>query len=266
MNPATLEPSEPVPPQRRRVLGPAANSTVIEMTDIKALLFDVFGTCVDWRTSVAREGEAFGRAHGVTGVDWTKFADAWRARYQPQMETVRSGRRPWVTLDTLHRESLGAVCQEFGIAGMAPAALDDLNRAWHRLDPWPDTVAGLDRLRAKFIVAPNSNGNVALLVNMAKRAGIPWDAILGAEIAKAYKPTPEAYLRNVSILGLAPPQAMMVAAHEGDLRAARDCGLRTGFVPRPLEFGPGGHADAAPQGAWDVVASDFVDLARRMGC
>jgi 2-haloacid dehalogenase len=236
------------------------------MADVKALLFDVFGTCVDWRTSVTREGEAFGRAHQVTGVDWTKFADAWRARYQPQMETVRSGRRPWTNLDTLHRESLEAVCREFGIADIRRADLDDLNRAWHRLDPWADTVDGLRRLRVKYIIAPNSNGNVALMLNMAKRAGIAWDTILGAEIAKAYKPMPEAYLRNVEILGLTPPEAMMVAAHERDLVAARACGLRTGFVARPLEFGPEGSADSASQGAWDVVASDFVDLARRLGC
>ena len=236
------------------------------MAEVKALLFDVFGTCVDWRTSVAREGEAFGRAHGVTGVDWVKFADAWRARYQPQMETVRSGRRPWTNLDVLHRESLEAVCREFGIAEIPAADLDDFNRAWHRLDPWPDTIEGLRRLRTKYIVAPNSNGNVALMLNMARRSGIPWDTILGAEIAKAYKPMPDAYLRNVAILGLTPPEAMMVAAHERDLRAARACGLRTGFVARPLEFGPGGPVDSAPEGAWDVVAADFVDLARRLGC
>jgi 2-haloacid dehalogenase len=243
-----------------------SSSAVIAVAEIRALLFDVFGTCVDWRTSVARESEAFGRTHRVTGVDWTKFADAWRARYQPQMETVRSGARGWTNLDTLHRESLDEVCRAFGIADVSPAALDGLNRAWHRLDPWPDTVEGLRRLKTKFIIAPHSNGNVALMVDMAKRAGIPWDAVLGAEIARAYKPMPEAYLRNVAILGLAPPEVMMVAAHEGDLKAARSCGLRTGFVARPLEFGPGGPADTAVEGAWDVVASDFLDLARRMEC
>ncbi len=236
------------------------------MAEVRALLFDVFGTCVDWRTSVAREGEAFGRAHHVSGVDWATFADAWRARYQPQMETVRSGRRPWTNLDALHRESLEAVCRDFGMADVSAADLDDLNRAWHRLDPWPDTIEGLRRLRTKYIVAPNSNGNVALMVNMAKRAGIPWDVILGAETAQAYKPMPDAYLKNVALLGLTPPEAMMVAAHERDLAAARACGLRTGFVARPLEFGPGGRADDAPQGAWDVVAADFVDLARRLRC
>ncbi len=235
------------------------------MAEVKALLFDVFGTCVDWRASVAREGEAFGRAHHVTGVDWVKFADAWRARYQPQMETVRSGRRPWTNLDALHRESLEAVSREFGI-DVSGADLEDFNRAWHRLDPWPDTVEGLGRLRTKYIVAPNSNGNIALMVNMAKRADIPWDVILGAETARAYKPMPDAYLKNVALLGLTPPEAMMVAAHERDLVAARACGLRTGFVARPLEFGPAGPADDAPQGAWDVVAADFVDLARRLGC
>jgi len=240
--------------------------TVTGMAEVKALLLDVFGTCVDWRTSVTREGEAFGRAHGVTGVDWAKFADAWRARYQPQMETVRSGRRPWTNLDVLHRESLEAVRREFGVAEIPPADLDDFTRAWHRLDPWPDTVEGLRRLRTKYIVAPNSNGHVALMLNMARRSGIPWDTILGAEIARAYKPMPEAYLRNVAILGLTPPEAMMVAAHERDLVAARACGLRTAFVSRPLEFGSARPADSALEGAWDVVASDFVDLARRLGC
>jgi 2-haloacid dehalogenase len=233
---------------------------------VRALLFDVFGTCVDWRTSIIAAGEMFGRAHGLRGVDWARFADAWRARYQPQMETVRIGRRPWTTLDALHRESLEAVLGELGITGIPAADLDDLNRAWHRLDPWPDTVEGLSRLKARYIIAPNSNGNVALLLNMAKRAGMPWDAILGAEIARCYKPMPDAYLRNVAILGLTPPQVMMVAAHNGDLVAASACGLRTAFVPRPSEHGPGQATDLEPERTYDVVASDFVDLARQMGC
>lgn len=233
---------------------------------VRALLFDVFGTCVDWRTSIIAAGEAFGRAHGLRGVDWARFADAWRGRYQPQMETVRTGRRPWTKLDDLHRESLDAVLRELGITGIPAADLDDLNRAWHRLDPWPDTVEGLSRLKTRYIIAPHSNGNVALLVNMGKRAGIPWDAILGAEIAHAYKPLPEAYRRNVDILGLTPPQVMMVAAHNGDLVAASACGLRTGFVSRPTEHGPGQTTDLEPARAYDVVARDFVDLARQMGC
>ena len=236
------------------------------VSHVRALLFDVFGTCVDWRTSVIREGEAFGRAHEVSGVDWARFADGWRALYQPQMEKVRTGRRPWTKLDDLHRESLDVVLRESGIAGIPAADLDDFNRVWHRLDPWPDTIEGLTRLKARYVVAPNSNGNVALVLNMAKRAGIPWDAVLGAEIARAYKPMPEEYLRNVEILGLAPPQAMMVAAHNSDLVAACACGLMTGFVARPLEHGPGQTTDLGPEHAYDVVARDFIDLARQMGC
>ena len=233
---------------------------------VTALLFDVFGTCVDWRTGVVREGEAFGRAHGLTGMDWAAFADAWRALYQPQMEKVRTGRRPWTTLDDLHRESLDAVLRDFGIVGIPAAHLDEFNRAWHRLDPWPDTIEGLSRLKAKYVIAPNSNGHVALILNMAKRAGIPWDAILGAEIARAYKPMPEEYLRNVEILGLRPAQVMMVAAHNADLVAARACGLETAFVARPVEHGTGQTTDLKPDHAYDVIALDFIDLAHKMGC
>lgn len=233
---------------------------------VRALLFDVFGTCVDWRSGVIREGEAFGRAHGLRGVEWPRFADAWRARYQPQMEEVRSGRRPWTRLDDLHRESLDAVLREFGLAGLPAEDLDEFTRVWHRLDPWPDVVEGLTRLRTRYIIAPHSNGNVALLLHMAKRAALPWDAILGAEVARAYKPMREAYLRPVALLDLLPAEVMMVAAHNADLIAARGCGLRTGFVARPSEHGPGQTTDLAPDGQFDVVAEDFVDLARQMGC
>ncbi len=233
---------------------------------VRALLFDVFGTCVDWRSGVIREGEAFGRAHGLRGVEWPRFADAWRARYQPQMEEVRSGRRPWTRLDDLHRESLDAVLRECGLAGLPAEDLDEFTRVWHRLDPWPDVVEGLTRLRTRYIIAPHSNGNVALLLHMAKRAALPWDAILGAEVARAYKPMREAYLRPVALLDLLPAEVMMVAAHNADLIAARGCGLRTGFVARPSEHGPGQTTDLAPDGQFDVVAEDFVDLARQMGC
>lgn len=233
---------------------------------VKALLFDVFGTCVDWRSSIIRAGEAFGRAHGLGAVEWAKFADGWRARYQPQMETVRRGQRAWTKLDVLHRESLDAVLREFDLGGIPTRDLDEFNLVWHRLDPWPDVVDGLLRLKTRYIIAPNSNGNVALLLDMAKRAAIPWDTILGAEITRAYKPMPEAYLRNVEILGLTPPEVMMVAAHNADLVAAEGCGLRTGFVARPLEYGPGQTTDLTPEHAFDVVASDFADLARQMGC
>ena len=236
--------------------------------EVKALVFDVFGTVVDWREGVARDLRAvFGR-HGAGAVDAHAVADAWRRRYQPAMQACRSGRRPFTRLDVLHRENLDAVLREYGLdaAVIAAEELDGLNRAWHRLDPWPDAVEGLQRLKRRFIVAPLSNGNVSLLLNMAKRAGLPWDAILGAEVAGAYKPQPEAYLRTADILGLAPGEVCLVAAHNGDLAAARACGLKTAFVPRPREHGPGQATDLAPEGPWDVVAADFIDLAARLGC
>ena len=233
---------------------------------ISALTFDVFGTVVDWRTSVIREGEAFGARHRLS-VDWAKFADAWRGLYQPAMEEVRSGRRPWVKLDDLHRESLVRLLGDFGIRDISPAEIDHLNHAWHRLDPWPDAVPGLTRLRRRFTLATLSNGNIALMVDMARRAALPWDAILGAEIARAYKPAPEAYRRSAEALGLRPEQCLMVAAHPADLAAAARCGLRTAYVPRPLEFGPGRPGSQPEPGQpFDIVAGDFVELAEKLGC
>jgi 2-haloacid dehalogenase len=232
---------------------------------IKALTFDVFGTVVDWRSSLVREGEALGRAKGLT-VDWPRFADAWRGLYQPALERVRSGVQPWTKLDDLHRASLDALLGEFGIRGLTESETDHLNRAWHRLDPWPDAVPGLTRLRTRYVLATLSNGNVALMVNMAKRAGLPWDAILGAEVARAYKPQPECYLTTAALLGLRPEQCLMVAAHNGDLAAAAKCGLRTAFVPRPTEHGPGQTRDVRATGDWDFVARDFLELAQQLGC
>ena len=238
----------------------------MDESSIGALTFDVFGTVVDWRTSVIREGQAFGKPRGLS-VDWGKFADAWRGLYQPAMEEVRSGRRPWAKLDELHRESLVRLLGDFGIIGVSPAEIDHLNHAWHRLDPWPDAVPGLTRLKRRFTLATLSNGNIALMVDMAKRAGLPWDAILGAEVARAYKPTPEAYLRSAEALGLRPEQCLMVAAHPADLASAARCGLRTAYVPRPLEFGPGRPGlQPEPGQPFDVVAGDFVELAERLGC
>jgi 2-haloacid dehalogenase len=232
---------------------------------VKALAFDVFGTVVDWRRSIIREGEALGRAKGLT-VGWPRFADAWRGLYQPMLSRVRDGELPWTRLDDLHRMSLDRLLGDFGIAGLSEAEIDHLNRAWHRLDPWPDAVPGLTRLRQRFILATCSNGNVALIVNMARRAGLPWDAILGAEVARHYKPEPEAYLVTVDLLGLRPEQCMMVAAHNADLAHASGCGLRTAFVPRPSEHGSGQTTDLTPTRNWDVVAQDFVDLAAKLGC
>ena len=238
------------------------------MTDlgsVQALTFDVFGTVVDWRSSIIREGEMLGRAKGLS-VDWAKFADSWRGLYQPMLSRVRKGELPWTKLDDLHRMSLDRLLVEFGIKGWSEAEIDHLNRAWHRLDPWPDAVSGLTRLRRRFILATCSNGNVALIVNMAKRSGLPWDAILGAEPARHYKPQPEAYKITAEMLGLKTEHCMMVAAHNGDLKAAAGCGLRTAFVPRPSEHGPGQSTDLAPTEAWDVVAKDFEDLAAKLGC
>jgi 2-haloacid dehalogenase len=238
----------------------------MKLAGVKALGFDVFGTVVDWRSGVAREAAPFLRRHGRGDADPLAFADAWRRQYQPAMERVRSQGRPFVRLDILHRENLDIVLPEFGInpAAAPPGELDDLNLAWHRLDPWPDAVEGLTRLKSRFIITTLSNGNVSLLVAMAKRAGLPWDAILGAEPARAYKPAPEAYLRTADMLGLRPEEFCLVAAHNSDLAAARACGLKTAFVPRPIEHGPGQRTDLAPEQAWDVIAKDFRDLAEQV--
>ena len=231
---------------------------------VVALGFDVFGTVVDWRSSVTREGESLGREKGFD-KDWTAFADRWRAGYQPAMEAVRTGKRDWTILDVLHREILDQLLDEFGIVGLSETEIDHFNRAWHRLDPWPDAVDGMNRLKIKYTLFTLSNGNVALMVNMAKRAGLPWDAILGAEVAGHYKPQPEAYLNSVSLLGLEPEQVMLVAAHNGDLRAARALGMRTAFVRRPTEYGPDQDFDLDAEEDWDVVADEFVDLAAKLG-
>ncbi|WP_459614734.1 haloacid dehalogenase type II [Bordetella sp. 2513F-2] len=234
---------------------------------VQALVFDVFGTVVDWRSGVAREARHFLAQHGASHVDPHAFADAWRRRYGPSMEPVRTGRRPYTRLDVLHRESLLAVLPEFGIdpSGVPAQDIDALNLAWHRLDPWPDVVGGLARLKARYIIAPLSNGNIRLMLDIARRAGLPWDAILGAEIAQAYKPAPAVYLRTAEVLDLAPEQICLVAAHNSDLAAARRCGLRTAFVPRPREHGPGQASDLAPEDDWDLVAADFADLATQAG-
>lgn len=233
--------------------------------DIRACLFDVFGTVVDWRGSITREGAALGRAKGIE-ADWAAFADGWRGLYQPAMEKVRSGGMDWVALDVLHRMNLDEMLAKHGIDGLSEDEIDHFNRAWHRLDPWPDSVAGLTRLKAKFIIATLSNGNIALMVNMAKRAGLPWDMVLGAEIARAYKPQPEAYLRSCAALGLEPGQCMLVAAHNSDLVAAADCGMHTAFVSRPTEYGPHQDKDFEAEHDFDYVARDFLDLADQLGC
>jgi 2-haloacid dehalogenase len=235
--------------------------------EIRACLFDVFGTVVDWRTSVSRDLTAFAKEKAIGGVDWLEFAVEWRKLYQPSMDEVRSGRRPFTILDVLHRESLEKLIARYGIKGLSAEDVDHMNRVWHRLDPWPDVVEGLTRMKKNLVIAPCSNGNIALMVNMAKRAGLPWDCILGAETARAYKPMPEAYLASCRQLGLAPAQVLMVAAHNHDLKAAKAQGLGTAFVPRPKEHGPGQTTDlAADPTCVDQPARDFVDLAAKLGC
>lgn len=234
------------------------------MKEVAALTFDVFGTVVDWRGTIVREGAALSREWGVE-LDWAAFADAWRGLYQPAMERVRSGGRGWVKLDTLHRENLEELLPRFGLDGLDETQRDHLNKIWHRLDPWPEAVEGIARLKRRFVVAPLSNGNVSLIVAMARRAGIPWDLVLGAEVARAYKPMPEAYRSAAELLDLAPEQVMMVATHNSDLEAAAAAGLRTAYVHRPDEFGPGSKAGEAAWEGVDVDARDFLDLADRLG-
>jgi 2-haloacid dehalogenase len=234
--------------------------------EIKALTFDVFGTVVDWRTSVAREADAFFRKHGVKGVDGIEFAMEWRKLYNPAMERVRSGEIPFTKLDVLHRMNLDALLARYGIGGLADAEIDWLNRAWHRLDPWPDSVEGLTRLKKKFILATQSNGNIALMVNMAKHAGLPWDVILGSEVVRHYKPCPQAYINCADALGLPPAACMMTAAHNNDLVAASRQGFRTAFVLRPVEYGPDQQKDTRAEHDFDYIAKDFIDLADQLGC
>ncbi len=231
---------------------------------VKALVFDVFGTVVDWRSSIIRELEAFGREKSIE-ADWATLTDEWRAGYHPAMDRVRKGEMAWTILDDLHRATLETLLAKHGITGLSEAETDRIAKVWHRLDPWPDAVAGLTRLKRRFIIATLSNGNVALLLNMAKRAGLPWDAIFSAELVQHYKPDREAYLSAPKFLGMPAGQVMMVAAHNGDLLAAQRAGLKTGFVARPTEYGPRQSRDFKADHEFDVVASDFVDLAERLG-
>lgn len=228
----------------------------------RALLFDVFGTLVDWRRSVARQVAAAFECSGRT-VDALAFADAWRGEYDPSMEPVRSGRRPYVSLDELHRENLQTVLGRLDLTDVLDSDEQaGLNRSWERLDPWPDSVSGLDRLRYRFVVAPCSNGSVALMVKLARHTGFAWDCILGAEIAGTYKPEPDVYLASCAALQLDPEQVMMIAAHNADLEAASSLGMMTGFFPRPTEHGHGQETDLIASGDWTIVASDLMDLAR----
>lgn len=238
--------------------------TTAGLGEVKALLFDVFGTLVDWRGSIAREARRLLAARGIA-IDWEAFADAWRDQYQPAMEEVRSGRLPFCKLDALHRRNLDVILPRFGLDHLDEATRVELNLAWHRLDAWPDVPKALARLRAKFFVAPCSNGNVSLMADLARRNGFVWDAILGAEFARDYKPKPAVYLASAAAFDCAPAQAMMVAAHSSDLAAAAAVGLRTAFVARADEHGPG-RGETRPSVPVDLAVPDLGALADRLGC
>jgi 2-haloacid dehalogenase len=225
------------------------------------LVFDIFGTVVDWHGSIAREVSA-----RFPQVDADAFALAWRAGYQPAMEAVRSGGRGFVKLDVLHREILDGILPRFGLAHLPEAGRADLNRVWHRLDPWPDSVAGLSRLKTRFTIASLSNGNIGLLTNMAKRAGLPWDCVLSAEVFRAYKPDPRTYLGVAEVFDVSPAEVMLVAAHQDDLTAARACGLQTAYIERPLEFGAAHIKDVSPDPANTWHARDLLHLSEQFGC
>ncbi len=229
-----------------------------------AIVFDTFGTVVDWRSSLIADLTGFGAARGVS-ADWAGLVDAWRAAYQPSMQRVRSGEVPWTRLDDLHRASLDRLIVEFKIEGLSEQDRRHINRGWHRLNPWPDAVPGLTRLKRRFIIGPLSNGNVSLLTNMAKHAGLPWDMVFGSDLFRHFKPDRETYLGVADLLDLEPGQVMMAAAHNNDLAAARTCGLLTAFFPRPTEYGPRQSRDHAAEASWDVVASDIEDMATQLG-
>jgi 2-haloacid dehalogenase len=231
---------------------------------LRALVFDVFGTVVDYRSTIIREGKQLNREKGLM-VDWAKFADAWRGQYRPNMQRVMKHELPWTNLDALHRMALDELLKEFGVTGLSEDEKVHLNKVWHRLQPWPDAVEGLTRLKQRYMLGTLSNGNVGLLVDMAKCSNLPWDVIFSAELVHAYKPDSRAYQMTYELLGLQPHEVMLVAAHPDDLLAAKAQGLRAGFVPRPLEKGPDSTPDVTPDPTFDVVASDFIDLAHQLG-
>ena len=233
------------------------------LDQLKAVTFDVFGTVVDWRSSIEREMNLLGDEKGFS-IDGAEFASAWRSLYQPSMSKVRSGEVPFELLDSLHRKSLDTVLERYEIDQLSEPEKVHLNRAWHRLDPWSDVIEGLVRLKGRYIIGTLSNGNISLIVNMAKHSGLPWDVVLGAEVAGHYKPCPKAYLESAKKLDLAPHQCLLVAAHNTDLHAASSCGFRTAFVARPMEYGPDQTTDLSADYDFDVIATDFVDLAEQL--
>jgi 2-haloacid dehalogenase len=231
---------------------------------IQAILFDVFGTVVDWRSSLIRQLQQFGQDKGLQ-ADWVALADDWRAKYEPAMKAVRTGQRPWTNLERLHRESLDALLIQHGLGSTGEAQRRTLVLSWHSLDPWPDAVAGLARLKRKYIIGTLSNGGVRLLADMARYAGLPWDVILSSDLFRHYKPDREVYLGAAELLDTAPEQVMLAAAHNNDLAAARQYGMKTAFVPRPTEYGPRQSRDFKAESEWDFIASDFQELASLLG-
>ena len=229
---------------------------------VEALVFDTYGTVVDWRTTVLQALRALGRARSLT-VDWEAFLALWEPR--PILDRINADQLPWMTMENVHRLALRVPLERHGLTGLSEAEIDELVLARWRLQPWPDSVPGLTRLKQRFVISPLSNASVAGMVRLAKFAGLPWDCVITAENARRYKPHPDAYRTAVSLLGLRPEQVMLVAAHNYDLRAAQSHGLHTAFVPRPTEYGPGQKTDLAPEGEWTIVAKDFLDLATRMG-
>jgi 2-haloacid dehalogenase len=237
-----------------------------DISAVKALVFDVFGTIVDWRSSLINDFTAWGDNKGIK-ADWTALVDGWRAVYAASMDVVRKNpQNGYVILDTLHRQSLEKLVAQLSIAGLTDADLHHLTMGWHRLHGWPDSVPALTRLKKKFIISPLSNGNVALLTNMAKFAGLPWDLVMSAELFEHYKPDPEVYLGAAKLLCLKPEQVMMCAAHNNDLKAAQKLGLKTAFVARPTEYGPLQKYDFEAKGEWDVIGKDFNEVADKLGC
>jgi 2-haloacid dehalogenase len=231
---------------------------------VRAIVFDTFGTIVDWRGSLINSLRVFGVERGLE-APWEKLADRWRAAYQPNLDRVRRGELEWTILDELHLAALVELLPDLGIESLPESDLKFLTGCWHRLSPWPDAVEGLHRLRRKYIIGPLSNGNLSLLVDLAKYGGLPWDVIFGADLFRHYKPDPETYLGVCAFLGLPPEQVMLAAAHNYDLAAAKELGLRTAFIPRPTEHGPGQTSDLSAAQPWDVIATDLLDLADKLG-
>lgn len=237
----------------------------LDLASLRVCIFDVFGTVVDWRSSLIEDLPRLGREYDLE-TDWTSFADDWRGLYQPQMHRVRKGELPWTNIDELHKEAFEMLLKKRGLRHPGVDAAWTFTRLWHRLRPWADSVEGIGMMKKKYVVATLSNGNLALLINMAKTAGIPWDHCFSGETFRHYKPDPESYLGVVRTMYLEPSQVMLVAAHNGDLRAAQKCGLSTAFVVRPREHGPKQKTDLSADGDWDVVADSMIEVARKLGC